>query len=82
MALKKSIVQGFVMGFRNIVVDAFKYACCRVKFFCAGCLYVESMKADYQFSHLKILYYLPLGCWFKRYSEYCPNQADLKAHVP
>ena len=33
MALKKSIVHGFVMGFRNIVADAFKYACCRFKFF-------------------------------------------------
>ena len=54
MALKKSIVQGFVMVFRNIVADAFKYACCRFKFFCAGCLYVESMKADYHLSHLKI----------------------------
>ena len=33
MTLKKSIVQGFVMGLRNIVADAFKYACCRFKFF-------------------------------------------------
>ena len=28
MTLKKSIVQGFVMGLKNIVADAFKYACC------------------------------------------------------
>ena len=45
MTLKKSIVQGFVMGLRNIVADAFKYACC--SFVCAGCLCVESMKGDY-----------------------------------
>ena len=42
------------MGLRNIDVDAYKYACCRFKFFCAGYLYVESMKAVYQLSHLKI----------------------------
>ena len=33
MTLKKSIVQGFVMGLRNIVADAFEYASCRFKFF-------------------------------------------------
>ena len=52
MTLKKSIVQGFVMGLRNIVADAFKYACLSMPV--AGCLYVESMKADYQLSNLKI----------------------------
>ena len=26
--------------------------------------------------------YLPQGCWFQRYSEYCPNQASLKTRVP
>ena len=73
MTLKKSIVQGFVMGLRNIVADAFKYACCKFKFFVQvvymdiidePCFVTEGNSQDL-FHNISVLFWLSTMTFWK-----------------